>query len=67
VTEDKLEEVHNDTQTMSRVGEIMVKVYRRSEAVDRGPKLVLGKVLEDRPEVVHESALKGEAKSHGIS
>jgi hypothetical protein len=50
---------------MGAVGEIVIKVLRRTEAQPAGLKIEQGSLLDDRLSTVHEKALKGEAKSHG--
>ena len=62
----KLASIMQDSKLVKSVGEICLWVYRKSEAVcskDQNPR------LKTDPEVVsevHEKALKGQAKSHGV-
>jgi hypothetical protein len=55
---------------MSQVGDITVKVYRYGEGIPWAPggtvKPIEG-LKSDQSTKVHEKALKGEAKSHGVS
>jgi hypothetical protein len=50
---------------MGAVGEIVIKVLRRTEAQSVGLKIEQDSLLDGHPSTVHEKALKGEAKSHG--
>lgn len=56
-----------DYDILSQIGEIVVKVFRRDEPQPIGAKIVEDSVLDDHPTVVHETAMKGDAKSHGTS
>ena len=57
----------DDRADLSRLGEIVIKVFRRGESLPVGPKIVEDSVLHEHPTVVHEKAMKGDAKSHGTS
>jgi hypothetical protein len=62
--------IREDKARLSKVGEIMVKVYRygAAGAFTLRSRHEYGKDLSDEYDNgVHEKALKGEAKSHGIS
>lgn len=52
---------------MNQVGEITVKVRRYDRGYALGGSAFVDKKLGDHPAKVHEKALKGDAKSHGIS
>lgn len=58
-------DINRQKERMSQIGEITVKVHRYDMGylVERGESKFSG----DVPGTVHEKALKGEAKSHGIS
>jgi len=57
--------LHSDIEVMGAVGEIVIKVLRRTEAQLVGPKIEQDSLLDGLPSTVHEKALKGEAKPHG--
>jgi hypothetical protein len=60
-------ELPGDAAAMKQVGEMVVKVFRRGQAVAIGPKMVKEELLDKHPSVVHEKAMKGDVKVHGIS
>jgi hypothetical protein len=62
----KLASIKSDSKLVKNFGEICLRVYRRSEAIrskNQNPKVETGSKLI--PEI-HEKALKGQAKSHGV-
>ena len=62
--------IREDKVRLSKVGEIMVMVhrYRAGPASTKRRRYKGGKDLNDEYDsAVHEKALKGEAKSHGVS
>jgi hypothetical protein len=62
----KLASMKQDSELVKSVGEISVRVYRKSEAVhsnDQNPRPGTGSEVVSE---VHEKALKGQAKSHGL-
>jgi hypothetical protein len=62
--------IREDKVRLSKVGEIMVMVhrYRAGPASTKRSRYKGGKDLNDEYDsAVHEKALKGEAKSHGVS
>jgi hypothetical protein len=52
---------------MNKVGDIVVKLHRRDKCHFIGPEVEHDAPLDEPPSVVHEKALKGQAKSHGIA
>jgi hypothetical protein len=61
-------EIQEEKVRMSKVGEIMINVYR----LDKGHKSEYdyrypSELNNDHGNTVHEKTLKGEAKSHGIA
>ncbi len=65
--DEQLDTLRSDIKAMGQVGEIVVKVLRRTEAKVVGRKIEQENLLSDNPSKVHEKALKGQAKSHSIS
>lgn len=66
--DEKLQDLNHDARSIGSVGEIEVRVERRTEGVVAGKKVVKEDGLESKhPSMVHERALKGQTKSHGVS
>ena len=65
--EEDLKTLRIDFPLMRKVGEIVVKLHRRNKSRFIGPKMQQRVCLNEAPPTVHEKALKGEAKSHGIA
>lgn len=61
-----LETAHEDGKALSSVGEIMVKVFRRTKSIKAGPK-VTESIIKSSPMTVHAYALKGQIKSHAVT
>lgn len=57
--------IREDKARLSKVGEVIVKVYRDSKAKP-AKNNHLHSNFNSYEKVVHEKAVKGEAKSHGI-
>jgi hypothetical protein len=64
--DEKLKDVKEDLKVIRKIGEIEIKVFRTSEgtSVEAKPATSLASSM---PAKVHEKALKGDTKSHGIS
>jgi urease alpha subunit len=67
IDDEKLDTLSSDIKVMGQVGEIVVKVLRRTEAKVIRRKIEQENLLSDNPLKVHEKALKGQAKSHSTS
>jgi hypothetical protein len=65
--DEQLDTLRSDIKAMGQVGEMVVKVLRRTEAKVIGRKIEQENLLSDNPSKVHEKALKGQAKSHSTS
>ncbi|PMD38440.1 hypothetical protein L207DRAFT_585338 [Hyaloscypha variabilis F] len=65
--DENLDALETDKSLMNKVGEIVVKLHRRHKSHFIGPKVEHDAPLDAPPSVVHEKALKGQAKSHGIA
>jgi len=58
--------VSEDAKVISRVGEIVVKVFRKKDAREISGRGINTYGLQHH-HFVHEKALKGDVKSHGVS
>jgi hypothetical protein len=65
--DEQLDTLQTDIEYMDQLGEIVVKVLRRTEAKFVGRKVEQENLLEGHHSRVHEKALKGQAKSHSVS
>ena len=65
--DEQLDTLRSDTMVVGYVGEIIVKVSRRTEVKVVGLKIVQENLLSDNRSKVHEKALKGQAKSHSTT
>lgn len=65
--DEQLDTLRSDIKVMGQVGEIVVKVLRRTEAKVIGRKIEQENLLSDNRSKVHEKALKGQAKSHSTT
>ena len=65
--DEQLDTLRSDIKAMGQVGEIVVKVLRRTEAKVIGRKIEQENLLSDNRSKVHEKALKGQAKSHSTT
>jgi hypothetical protein len=67
IDDEQLDTLRSDIKVMGQVGEIVVKVLRRTETKVVGLKIEQENLLSENPSKVHEKALKGQAKSHSTS
>jgi len=64
--DDALAKVKDDAARISKVGEIVVEIYRNSTPI-WGPKSKIQEGVGDYEVGIHEKALKGQPKYLGVS
>jgi hypothetical protein len=57
----------DDEVSISKIGQIVVRLYRESDAVLADGSKFRRETLDPKDHAVHEMALKGESKSHGTA
>ncbi|KAE9368743.1 hypothetical protein N431DRAFT_347016 [Stipitochalara longipes BDJ] len=65
--DDEFDALPTDVPIVGKVGEIVIKLHRRYKGRFIGPKVQQDAPLNEPPSIVHEKALKGQAKSHSIA
>lgn len=62
------DKVQQEKEQISKVGEIVVKVYRQDEGARSASRFIQPTGFDNKyDDAIHEKALKGEAKSHVVS